>query len=652
MISLQQATGSIRMTTLLVAIIIVSTTTTVVEALRPDLPYLRDQDLANLMNDDKKNNNKYQQKHGATGAQQQQQQQQQQQWMSLSEDTEFLLNTNLPSLPKPPPTRNLAEEYEGDGSGETTTGAWEEYDPYSNQPFVEGMSEYDEYQQAWRLLGFMVDCNYNTDDDGNSGSGSEDVTEDGCARYVLWAAYVDLDYEGGGIGEYQYWDRQSQSYNDTACYYAAEGSGSGDQNNNGDDAVAYDDAYVFDDAYVAAERSKSRCAKMDCHEPDTNWSVLGFFKHRNYDDWMEQLFKHEGMCVWTNEEYAFMKNARKAWPQGCVDSGSTVTAAGEEEGTTYSYNLYYNIKPLRNGRIDIGLYTDTQCLDDYSVTTEEMEDTIGNFFVDGDGSGSQDENYDFSGDSLSESMDRWHSAFDVWHTCHPCIAHDLENLDGTKYTDDGDDAYAYADDYWQNYYNNYYNNNNRHSRKKNRKLGGEYDAEGDIFECYDDAGYTNVNQCMKFSAKTVMKTATFRDLSLGRTQATLVEYPLSGFYDKAHRTSYTKDTMGNIATYLFLSTMSLCLLYAVWNLYIVAKAARLERRRKKRKKKGKGKDKRVSVDDHNTDSKSESLLVNSDPPPVVRKAKKEGRKGKGDDNDNNDSSNGSDNTQDKNNNQV
>jgi len=39
-------------------------------------------------------------------------------------------------------------------------------------------------------------------------------------------------------------------------------------------------------------------------------------------------------------------------------------------------------------------------LDDYSVTTEEREDTIGNFFVEGDGSGSQDENYDFSGDSF------------------------------------------------------------------------------------------------------------------------------------------------------------------------------------------------------------------------------------------------------------
>jgi len=450
------------------------------------------------------------------------------QWLSVSEDLEFLPNTDLPPLPKSPNKRKLEME-EGEDS---TTGAWEEYDPYSVQPFVEGMSEYDEYQQAWRLLGFMIDCNSVDDDDG-SGSGSEDVTEDGCARYILWAAYVDLDYEGGGIGEYQYWDRYSQSWNDTACYYAEGGSGDGGDGNGNDD-------------------DKSRCARMDCHLEDTSFSVLGFFKHRNYDDWMEQLFKHEGMCVWTEEEYAFMKNARKAWPQGCIDSGS-MTDDGE-------YNLYYNIKPIRSGRISVGLYTDSQCLDDYSVTTDELEDIIGNLFVDGDRSGSQDENYDFSSDSLSDSLDRWHSAFDVWHTCHPCVAFDIENLDGSKYTDDDDGG---------NYYNgdDYYNNGRR-------QLGGEYSAQGDVFECYDDAGYTNVNQCMKFSAKTVMKTATFRDLSLGRTQQTLVEYPLSGFLDESDH--YHRHTMDNIATYFYLCAAVLATIYSLYNLYIVWKAAKAE----------------------------------------------------------------------------
>jgi len=454
------------------------------------------------------------------------------QWMSISEDVEFMPNTNLPPLPRSPKKRKL--EMEEAEEEESITGAYEEYDPYSVQPFVEGMSEYDEYQQAWRLLGFMIDCNSANDDDA-SGSGSEDVTEDGCARYVLWAAYVDLDYEGGGIGEYQYWDRDTQSWNDTSCYYAEGGSGDNGNDDNDD---------------ADGENGKSRCAKMDCHLDNTNFSVLGFFKHRNYDDWMEQLFKHEGMCVWTEEEYAFMKNARQAWPQGCVDSGS-MTDDGE-------YNLYYNIKPVRNGRIAFGLYTDSQCLDDYSVTTDQMEDIIGNLFVDADGSGSQDENYDFSSDSLSDSMERWHSAFDVWHTCHPCVAYDIENLDGSKYIDNDDANY---------YYDDYYNNGQR-------KLGGEYDAQGDIFECYDDAGYTNVNQCMKFSAKTIMKTATFRDLSLGRTQVTLVEYPLSGFFDEADH--YRQDTMGNIGTYFCLSAAVFALFYSLYNLFIVSKATKAE----------------------------------------------------------------------------
>jgi hypothetical protein len=71
--------------------------------------------------------------------------------------------------------------------------------------------------------------------------------------------YVDLEYEGGGIGEYSYWDMDRKSWDRTTCDYTGS----------------------------------SRCAKMDCHLDNTHWSLLGFFKHRNYDDWMEQLFKHE-----------------------------------------------------------------------------------------------------------------------------------------------------------------------------------------------------------------------------------------------------------------------------------------------------------------------------------------------------------------------
>ena len=335
---------------------------------------------------------------------------------------------------------------------------------------------------------------------------------------IFLSQYVDLNYQGAGIAEYQYWDKDSNSWDASACDYADDGN--------------------------------SRCAKMDCHAEDTNFSVLGFFKHRSYDDWMEQLFKHEGMCVWSDDEYGFMKNARKAWPGGCTDSGATTSSGA---------SLYYDIKPSRYGRINIGMYTDTQCVEEYPMSTDAMESIIGNIFTER-GSGSGDGGGDYADDSLYDSLQRWHSAFDVWHTCHPCVAYDIENTDGTKYTNDDDD------DYYNKYYNNNYNN------RKGRKLGGESDPEGDKFECYDDAGYTNVNQCMKFSAKTYMQTATFRDLSLGRNQGTLADSPLSGYFLSTDH--YKKNTFGNVKTYGFLAFTTFALVYSFYNLAHVFKTAK------------------------------------------------------------------------------
>ena len=168
---------------------------------------------------------------------------------------------------------------------------------------------------------------------------------------------------------------------------------------------------------------------------------------------MEQLFKHEGMCVWTEEEYAFMKNAREAWPQACTDSGKVL-----EDGSS----LYYDVKPVTGGSITIGLYKDTQCTKEYvssgSNDPYTPENILGNFLAAEGSHDSGDYNYDFSGYTLDQSLSAWDSAFSVWKTCHPCVAHDLENTDGSYYVDDD---------------------------------GG---GSGDPFECYDDADYTNVNQ--------------------------------------------------------------------------------------------------------------------------------------------------------------
>ena len=218
-----------------------------------------------------------------------------------------------------------------------------------------------------------------------------------------------------------------------------------------------------------------------------------------------------------------MKPAREAWPQGCTNSYATTDDGNE---------IYYDIRPVQGGKIEVGLYTDTQCIKEYKSDDSNdpitVENLLGNFFLNNGGSGDNDDYYDFSYDTLEESMNRWNSAFDKFDICQPCVAYDLQNFDGTKYYDDD---------------------------------GGN--AGGDMFDCYDDADYTNVNQvltypillvyrlfriqvcvacgstsfsvlshliyysyqssfpfgnkkqCMKFMAKTTMNTATFRDMVSG-----------------------------------------------------------------------------------------------------------------------------------------
>jgi len=348
--------------------------------------------------------------------------------------------------------------------------------------------EYDEYQQAWRVLGFFIDCEdssrYNTvneygynyyDGNGNGNGSGDSGTEEGCKRYVLWAAYVDLQYQGNGIGEYQYYDRFKGQWDDTACTVTAS-SGNGNNNNKNNNG--------------------NRCAKMDCHLEDTHWTLLGLFKHRSPDDWMEQLFKHEGMCVWTQDEYSFMKGARKAWPQGCIKSSSKTLSLGA---------IYYDIKPTSGGSIKIGLYTDERCVEEYNGPLS-AEQVAGNLLAEAEASGSGDNsgaNYDNL--SASEAQSLWDSAFDAFKICQPCVAHDLTNYGYNG----GEQGESYGS----------YNPYDDDAKSYN----------GNDFDCYDDADYLNVNQCMKFMAKTYMDTAMMRDVVLAHRQGSLVRHvPVSG----------------------------------------------------------------------------------------------------------------------------
>jgi len=122
-------------------------------------------------------------------------------WISLHETVEFLPSSSefdMNMLPRTFGTgqlnqlsrqRKLEQDEDEEEEDDTTYQNRQDNPQYRVQPFVEGVSDYDEYQQAWRLLGFMIDCDDgSTDDDGGSGSQDDYDTGLGCARYVVWAA--------------------------------------------------------------------------------------------------------------------------------------------------------------------------------------------------------------------------------------------------------------------------------------------------------------------------------------------------------------------------------------------------------------------------------------------------------------------------------
>ena len=244
----------------------------------------------------------------------------------------------------------------------------------------------------------------------------------------------------------------------------------------------------------------------DCHLSNTNFKLLGLFKEPNYHEWMEQTFKHEGMCVWTDDEYSFMQSNREAWPCGCTQTDVT-TAKGNP--------LYYDMKPLSEGRVTFGLYTDASCSAEYSGDLDPVE-VIENMYAN-----DNNNNYYYyhnnknsgSVSTLAQQLEAWNSGWDVFKQCQPCKAYDLGNRGG---------------DYRTMYYEN----------------GNTYDEYNEEFSCRDDADYTSVNQCMKFATHTKMLGANFRDVGLASDQGTITEINMLGDYLGSGGVSYS----GNFST--------------------------------------------------------------------------------------------------------
>jgi hypothetical protein len=125
------------------------------------------------------------------------------QWISLDPSTEFHpASTNTLTNSATVKALDMASRHLSSSSSSTTsesstsTGSTSSSGstiPYETQPFVEGVSDYSSYQQAWRLLGFMIDCDVINTGEGGSGDKNKNgngnqPTGEGCQRYVVWAA--------------------------------------------------------------------------------------------------------------------------------------------------------------------------------------------------------------------------------------------------------------------------------------------------------------------------------------------------------------------------------------------------------------------------------------------------------------------------------
>jgi len=255
---------------------------------------------------------------------------------------------------------------------------------------------YDKWQQAYRILGVYIDCDHpqssNTWDYDNNPYYTENVNNAECARYYIWCAYVDPNYQGGGRSEY------------------ADGD-----------------------------------SDLDCHNDDTGWQLLGCYRQEMYNT-IEQLSKH----IWSayDEEYETACSSldymtKYDCRQVGYDSSGNVLYAGVQpiEGGYFQMGLYEDSNCL--------------ILDESSGYTYDdfytgYEDYGGGGSGDGEGGeggggggggrdlGSQDNaHYDYGGDYTMEGINEIMDGFKYCSLCmdYPTYQDGSEN-GGDAYDDD------------------------------------------------------------------------------------------------------------------------------------------------------------------------------------------------------------------------
>eukprot|EP00978_Attheya_sp_CCMP212_P032264 scaffold125124_cov47-Attheya_sp.AAC.1 len=260
------------------------------------------------------------------------------------------------------------------------------YSPYSLNMASPG-TEYDMWQQAYRMLGGYIDCDHAKD---GSGDNKDDGGDGSCSRWMIWASYIDPNYGGGGYDEYY-----------------------------GDDAEGV----------------------LDCHKLDTDWQLLGVYRQEFYQ-YLEQISKH----LWAIDDYEY------------VVALAGLSFITDEDCWAVADDVYAGVEMLQGGKFQMSLYQDTDCkypvtdlgysIDDLGLTSDLQ--------LAGSGSGDDDNNDAYAyaeewwEDTQEETLEMFNDVYEDYKYCTSCIDYPTYQ-DGFFIGEDGTDEDDLINQCWKFY---------------------------------------------------------------------------------------------------------------------------------------------------------------------------------------------------------
>jgi hypothetical protein len=181
---------------------------------------------------------------------------------------------------------------------------------------------------------------------------------------------------------------------------------------------------------------------LDCHNPNTEWQLLGIYRQEFYQ-FIEQISKH----VWAIDEYDYV--VALAGLAYMTDDDCFYVGNSNSDGTA----IYAGVAPLEYGKFQMALYTDGYCLE----PNENLGVTFDDYGLYSDVSLSSqdgDDGYSYAQewwqDTQEYTLTQLNDVYEGFKFCTSCIDYPTYQ-DGYFIGDDGTDEDDLINQCWKFY---------------------------------------------------------------------------------------------------------------------------------------------------------------------------------------------------------